>query len=113
MALIHFDYLCIWLAPHHIHGSLGGIGNIRKKANVFNERSLFLAMETKEIISEIEKLTVKERLQIIEKTARTIQIDDEREQMKKAADQLYDDYKDDAELTAFTDLDLEDFYETR
>ena len=70
-------------------------------------------METKEIIREIEKLTVKERLQIIEKTARTIQMDDEREQMRKAADQLYDDYKNDVELTAFTDLDLEDFYEAR
>ena len=64
-------------------------------------------METKEIISEIEKLTVKERLQITENTARTIQIDDEKEQMRKAADQLYDDYKDDTELTSFTDLDLE------
>ena len=64
-------------------------------------------METKEIISEIEKLTIKERLQIIENTARTIQIDDEKEQMRKAADQLYDDYKDDTELTSFTDLDLE------
>ena len=70
-------------------------------------------METKEIISEIKKLTVKERLQIIEKTAKTIQLDDEKEQMRKAADQLYDDYKDDTELTVFTDLDLEDFYETR
>jgi hypothetical protein len=74
---------------------------------------LFLAMKTNEIISEIEKLTVKERLQIIEKTARTIQLDDEKEQMRNAADQLYDDYKDDVELTVFSDLDLEDFYEAR
>jgi TRAP-type C4-dicarboxylate transport system substrate-binding protein len=74
---------------------------------------LFLAMKTNEIISEIEKLTVKERLQIIEKTARTIQLDDEKEQMRNVADQLYDDYKDDVELTVFSDLDLEDFYEAR
>ena len=70
-------------------------------------------METKEIIKEIKKLSIKERLQIIERTARTIQTDDEKEQMKKAADQLYDDYKNDAELIAFTDLDFEDFYEAR
>jgi len=70
-------------------------------------------METNEIIDEIKKLSIKERLQIIEKTARTIQNDDEQEQMKMAADRLYDDYKNDAELTSFTDLDLEDFYETR
>ncbi|MFP4097027.1 MAG: hypothetical protein ACLFUB_21260, partial [Cyclobacteriaceae bacterium] len=66
-------------------------------------------METKEIINEIKKLSIKERLQIIEKTARTIQIEDEKEQMKKAADQLYDDYKNDAELVAFTALDLDEF----
>ncbi len=70
-------------------------------------------METNEIIDEIKKLSIKERLQIIEKTVRTIQNDDEKEQMKMAADTLYDDYKNDAELTIFTDLDLEDFYETR
>ena len=70
-------------------------------------------METNEIISVIKKLSVRERLQIIEKTAKTIQLDEEKEQMRKAADQLYDDYKDDDELTAFTDLDLEDFYEAR
>ncbi len=70
-------------------------------------------METKEIIREIEKLTVRERLQIIERTARTIQIENEKGQMREAADQLYNDYKNDTELTAFTDLDLEDFYEAR
>ncbi len=70
-------------------------------------------METIEIINEIKKLPIKERLQIIETTARTIQTDDEKEQMKKAADQLYNDYKNNAELTAFTDIDFEGFYETR
>ena len=33
--------------------------------------------------------------------------------MKIGADQLYDNYKNDAELTAFTDLDLEGFYEAK
>lgn len=40
-------------------------------------------METKEIIDEIMKLSIKKRPQIIEKTAKTIQRDDEKEQMKK------------------------------
>lgn len=70
-------------------------------------------MNTEEIINEIKKLSVKEKLQIIENTAKTIQADDEKVQMEKAADQLYADYKNDAELTAFSDLDFEDFYETR
>jgi hypothetical protein len=34
-------------------------------------------------------------------------------QMKKAAAALYSDYKLDKELIAFTNIDFEDFYETR
>ena len=70
-------------------------------------------MSTSEIITEIEKLTVSEKLQIIEETARKIQTDSEKERMKEAADQLYNDYQHDTELTVLTDLDLEDFYEAR
>jgi len=33
--------------------------------------------------------------------------------MKLAALELYDDYKNDKELTIFTQLDFEDFYEAR
>ena len=33
--------------------------------------------------------------------------------MKLAADELYNDYKNDKELTVFTQLDLEDFYEAK
>lgn len=38
---------------------------------------------------------------------------EEEDQMKKAADELYEDYLSDKELTAFTNLDFESFYETR
>ncbi len=34
-------------------------------------------------------------------------------QMKLAAIELYDDYMNDKELTVFTSLDIEDFYEIR
>jgi hypothetical protein len=33
--------------------------------------------------------------------------------MTQAAESLYQDYKNDKELTAFTDIDLDNFYETR
>ena len=33
--------------------------------------------------------------------------------LEMAADRLYDDYKNDPELTIFTQLDGEDFYEPR
>lgn len=35
------------------------------------------------------------------------------DELKKAAETLYDDYKSDKELTAFTNLDFEDFYEAK
>ncbi|MGH2643708.1 MAG: hypothetical protein ACRDE2_07170 [Chitinophagaceae bacterium] len=70
-------------------------------------------METKEIIEAIRKMPIKERIMIIEQTAKTIHLDEERGEMEKAADMLHDDYYSNKELTIFTDLDLEDFYETR
>lgn len=70
-------------------------------------------METKEIIDEIRKLSFRERLRIIETTAKTIHLEDDKKQMEMVAEELYNDYKNNPELTVFTDLDLEDFYETR
>jgi len=37
----------------------------------------------------------------------------EEDQMAKAPDELYEDYLSDKELTAFTNLDIENFYEAR
>lgn len=37
----------------------------------------------------------------------------EEDQMTKAADELYEDYLSDKELTVFTNLDFENFYEAR
>jgi hypothetical protein len=70
-------------------------------------------METKEIIKAIKKLPVAKRMLIIERTLRTIRESETRKRMTDAADGLYDDYSVDQELTAFTLLDCESFYETR
>lgn len=70
-------------------------------------------MGTKEIIKEIKKLSIQKRIFIIEKTLHSIRKQEETNQMKEAADELYSDYKSDKELTTFTDIDFEDFYETR
>jgi len=46
----------------------------------------------------------------------TVTIDDEKDiklELEKAADLLYNDYKNNKELTAFTCLDCENFYEPR
>ncbi|MFO7933666.1 MAG: hypothetical protein R6U96_07835 [Promethearchaeia archaeon] len=70
-------------------------------------------MRTNEILKEIKRLPIRKRIYLIEKAIHSIREQEEKDQMKKAVDKLYIDYKNDKELTAFTDIDLEDFYETR
>jgi len=70
-------------------------------------------MRTNEILKEIQKLPIQKRILVIEKTIHSIRRHEEINQMEKAADSLYIDYKSDNELTAFTDLDFENFYEAR
>lgn len=70
-------------------------------------------METREIIRAIRKLPVSKRMLIVEKTLKTIRESETRKMMVKAAESLSEDYKNDKELTAFTQLDYEVFYETK
>ena len=70
-------------------------------------------METREIIRAIKKLPIHKRILIIEQTLRTIREKDTAKRMKNAVDELYADYKETRELTAFTVLDCEKFYEAR
>ena len=70
-------------------------------------------MQNAEIVNQIENLSISERMAIVEKIIRSIRIENEKIILEKAADILYDDYKNDKELTAFTCLDCEDFYEPR
>ena len=70
-------------------------------------------MSTQEIISEINRLPVQDRLLIIEKTLEVIRATELGQQLSVAADVMATEYKSNKELTAFTSLDLEDFYEAR
>ncbi len=70
-------------------------------------------MRTAEIIKEIQQLPMRKRIYVIEKTIHSIRTQTNENQMKKAADTLYADYKNDKELTAFSGLDFESFYEAR
>jgi hypothetical protein len=69
-------------------------------------------MSTKEIIKEISRLSLSERLYVVERTLRTIRAKTGW-QLEKAATVLQGFYKEDKELTAFTSLDSENFHETR
>lgn len=69
-------------------------------------------MTTANILRELERLPLTDRLFVIERTLRSIRTEKEKN-LKHAVDSLYDDYKKDKELTVFTQLDTEPFYETR
>ncbi len=70
-------------------------------------------MSTNELIKAIQKLPVSERIYIVEKTMQIIRTHEDKINMKKAADSLLTTYKIDTELTAFSDIDFEDFYGTK
>ncbi len=69
-------------------------------------------MTAANIIRELEVLSLTEKLFVIERTLKFIRTEKEKG-LKAAADSLYDDYKSDKDLTAFTQLDSEPFYEAR
>jgi len=70
-------------------------------------------MRTNEIIREIKRLPISKRIYVVEKAIQSIRTQEDKYVMKKAADLLYTDYNTDNELTAFTNLDFVDFYETK
>jgi hypothetical protein len=70
-------------------------------------------MRTLEIIKEIQNLPIQKRIFVIEKTIQSIRKLEETNQLRNAAEILYTDYLSDKELTVFTNLDFEHFYEAR
>lgn len=69
-------------------------------------------METTTIIREIQRLPFAKQIYIAERIIKLIRQRETKSQMETAADKLYNDYSNDKELTVFTNLDFENFYET-
>jgi len=69
-------------------------------------------MQTTDIMQDIIRLPKSQRMMLVEYIIRSIR-HEEQPSLEKAAELLYDDYLNDKELTVFTQLDCEDFYETR
>jgi hypothetical protein len=61
-------------------------------------------MKAQELIREIQKLPVKKRIYVIERSMHLIRKQEEAELMKNAADELYEDYLTDKGLTVFSNL---------
>lgn len=72
-------------------------------------------MTSEDIIKELDKLPLTDKLQVIEDTLKKIRLIRmvKESNLKTAVNFLYNDYKNDKELTAFTALDNESFYESR
>lgn len=70
-------------------------------------------MQTIDLIQEIQRLPLSQRFYVVEEILKSIKKEEVNYQMKLAADELYDDYINNKELTAFTSLDFENFYETK
>ena len=69
-------------------------------------------METLEIIRRTKRLPLSQQMLIAERIIHSIR-HQEQSSMEAAAERLYADYMTDRNLTAFTQLDCENFYETR
>jgi len=70
-------------------------------------------MESAQIIHETVKLPIYQQMLIVEHIVRSIRYTEQDRTLETAAERLYEDYKNDKELTIFTCLDGEDFYEPR
>ena len=69
-------------------------------------------METLEIIRTVNRLPMSQRMLIAERILHSIR-KKEQPSLEMAAERLYMDYMTDENLTVFTQLDYEDFYEAR
>lgn len=70
-------------------------------------------MQAINIIKEIQLLPLDKKFWIVEETLKAIKKEETNRLMELAVSELYADYATDNELTAFTELDLEHFYETK
>ncbi|MGM0531170.1 MAG: hypothetical protein ACQER7_07450 [Bacteroidota bacterium] len=64
-------------------------------------------MKTEEILREIKRLPVKKRIYVIEKAIHSIREQEEKDQMSKAVDSLYSDYKNDIKIGLSKVLSIE------
>lgn len=70
-------------------------------------------MSAQEIIKEIQQLPVSQRMLVIEQTLKSIRVSTHRQNMENAVEEVIEDYTSDKELSSFTDIDFDRFYETK
>lgn len=70
-------------------------------------------MQTAQLMQEIFKLPLDKKFFVVEQTLKSIKSEEGNNHLAVAAEIMYEDYMNDKELTAFTALDFENFYEAR
>lgn len=70
-------------------------------------------MSTSEILKEIGHLPLNEKLSLLEKAIREIIKQNNKQQLSVAAESMENEYKTNKDLTVFTSIDMDDFYETK
>ena len=70
-------------------------------------------MGTRELIKEIQRLPINKRMLVIEQALKSISDSKLKKKLEKAVDSLLKYYKTDKELTTFTDIDFDNFYEAK
>lgn len=70
-------------------------------------------MQTSQLMQEIFKLPLDKKFFVVEQTLKSIKSEEGNKHLSVAAEIMYEDYMNDKELTAFTVLDFENFYEAR
>lgn len=70
-------------------------------------------MQTTVLLQEIQRLPLDKRFYLVEEILKSIKNEELKRQLQLAAQELHEDYVNDPELTSFTSLDFEHFYETR
>lgn len=72
-----------------------------------------MSKKTSDILREIEYLPLQDRILVIEKVLKSLKKEENKRELHHAARELLADYTTDKDLTSFTDLDMENFYEPR
>ena len=73
----------------------------------------FLEMQTENLLQEIQQLSLDKKFYLVEEIIKFIKKEELNNQMDMAVNDLYEDYTNDKELTVFTSIDFENFYETK
>lgn len=69
-------------------------------------------MQTYTLINEIRQLSLAKQMYIAEMIIKTVRKQGNKSQMELASEQLMNEYETNKELTVFTSIDFDNFYET-